>query len=323
MAPIKLTGLRPQVYEHPSDAAALNALTNTGGFDKFISKLNGWGIERYLRVQLTGSYLRVSPDSFPDLYQLVADVRERLDVPVDIDLYIASGGEVNAFTVGVERPLIVLTTAAVQLLSQEELAYVIAHEIGHIKSSHVLYYQIAEFLPVIAAFIGSITLGVGDLLGAGIRGALLYWQRMSEFTADRAGLLGCQDAEVAWRTLTKLAGLPPKYFASLNTEDFLRQARDFQAMDADSLSRIAKWISSVGQTHPWTVVRAQQLLLWIDSGAYEETLKYPQRVPYHLPAGVKSYCPKCGYALRGPEIFCPGCGSARNPVSTAASPATS
>lgn len=318
MAPIKLAGLRPQVYEHPSDAAALNALTNTAGFDKFISKLNAWGIERFLRVQLIGSYLRVTPDSFSDLHQILVDVRDRLEVPVDVDLYIATGGEINAFTVGVEHPLIVLTTAAVQLLSPEELAYVIAHEIGHIKSCHVLYYQIAEFLPVIAGMIGSVTFGLGELFSTGIQMALLQWKRMSEFTADRAGLLGCQDAEVAWRTLTKLAGLPPKYYDTLNTEDFLRQARDFQALDADMLSKIAKWLSSLGESHPWTVVRAQQLLLWIDSGSYEETLKHPQRTPYVLPAGVHCYCPVCGYALRGPEIFCPGCGRARNPVPTAA-----
>ena len=323
MAPMKLVGLRPQVYEHPSDAAALNALTNTAGFDKFIQRLNSWGIERFLRVQLTGSYLRVTADSFSDLYQILADVRDRLEVPVEVDLYIATGGEINAFTVGVERPLIVLTTAAVELLSPDELTYVIAHEIGHIKSCHVLYYQIAEFLPVIAGMIGSVTFGLGELFSTGIQMALLQWKRMSEFTADRAGLLGCQDAEIAWRTLTKLAGLPPRYYASLNTEDFLRQARDFQALDADTLSKIAKWLSSLGESHPWTVVRAQQLMLWIDSGAYEETLKYPQRIPYHLPAGVKSYCPKCGYALRGPEIFCPGCGSSRNPTPTTPGPATS
>src|SRR5215469_12531314 len=144
MAGIKLTGLRLQAYEHPSDAAALNVLTHTAGFDTLITKLNAWGIERFLRVQLTGSYLKVTPDSFPDLYQIFLVMKDRLDVPIDVDVYIASGGEINAFTVGVEKPLIVLTTAAVELLAPYEMAFVIAHELGHIKSRHVLYYQIAE-----------------------------------------------------------------------------------------------------------------------------------------------------------------------------------
>ena len=53
------------------------------------------------------------------------------------------------FTAGVERPLILLYSGAVELLSTEELLFVIAHELGHVKSGHVLYYQIAEFLPLI------------------------------------------------------------------------------------------------------------------------------------------------------------------------------
>ena len=308
MPPIQLTGLRPQVYEHPSDAAALNALMHTKGFDTVMQKLNAWGIERFLRVQLTGSYLRVRRDSFPDLYDILKTLRERLDVPVDVDLYIAPGGEINAFTVGVERPLIALTTAAAELLTPDELTYVIAHELGHIKSGHVLYYQIAEFLPLIVDVIGNMTFGIGDLLGTGLQMALLHWKRMSEFTSDRAGLLGCQNAEVAWSTLTKLAGLPPRYFATLNTEDFLQQARDFKDLDADTLSKIAKWLSSLGATHPWTVVRAQQLLLWVENGSYEQVLQHPRSLPFRAAPGVAAYCTQCGCALRGNETFCPGCG---------------
>ena len=310
MTAIRLEGLRPQTYEHPSDAAALNALTHTAGFDTLIQKLNAWGIERILRVQLTGSYIRVQADNFPDLFRILAIARDRLDVPVDVDMYIAAGGEINAFTVGVERPLIVLTTTAVDLLSNDELMFVIAHELGHIKSRHVLYYQIAEFLPILAGVIGSVTFGLGELLSTGVQVALLHWKKMSEFTADRAGLLGCQNADTAWRTLMKLAGLPSKYYESINTEDFLRQAKDFQAMDSDTLSKIAKVLSSMGATHPWTVMRAQQLLLWLENGSYETVLKYPRGAPPSLPPALGRFCPSCGFGLRGTEAFCPGCGYA-------------
>jgi hypothetical protein len=59
MKPVKLTGLRPQVYEHASDKSALDALSNTGGLDAIVRKLNAWGFERFLCIELTGSYLRV------------------------------------------------------------------------------------------------------------------------------------------------------------------------------------------------------------------------------------------------------------------------
>lgn len=308
MIPRKLTGLRPQAYEHPSDAAALDALTKTAGLETLVRKLNAWGFERLLRVQLTGSYLRVTADSFPDLHELLISTCDTLDLPAVPDLYIGGGGELNAFTAGVERPLIMLYSGAVELLTPEELRFVLGHEAGHIKSGHVLYYQIAEFLPIIGEIVGAATLGIGELFGAGLQIALLKWKRMSEFTADRAGLLACQDADVALRAMMKLAGLPQKYFQAINTEDFMRQAREFEAMDADKLTLLAKWLSTMGATHPWTVMRAQHLLQWTGEGGYTDVLEAPQRVPLKLPAGLSRFCTQCGWPLRGAEAFCPGCG---------------
>ena len=309
MVPIKLEGLRPQAYEHPTDAAALKALKNTSGFETFIRKVNEWGIERYLRVQLTGSYLRVTPDSFPDLHRILSDVRDRLDVSTDIDLYVAAGGEINAYTFGVDHPLIVLTSPAVELLSPDELTYVIGHEIGHVKSGHVLYYQIADVLPLIGGLIAGVTFNLGEYFTTGIQMALLYWKRTSEYTADRAGLLACQNAEVAWKALMKLAGLPSRYYDTVNTEDFLKQARDFKDLDVDTLSRVARWLSVLGATHPWTVERAQMLHQWIDDGSYENVLKNPRITQFKLPPGVKNFCTNCGYPLKGTESFCPSCGA--------------
>ncbi len=308
MEPRRLTGLRPQVYEHPSDSAALDALQNTAGLETVVRKLNEWGFERLIRVQLTGSYLRVTPDNFPDLHTLLVRSCEVIDLPRIPDLYLAPGDGINALTAGVEKPLVVLHTGAVELLSPDELAFVLSHELGHIKSGHVLYYQIAEFLPVVVGILGAATFGLGEVLSVGMQAALLRWRRMAEFTADRAGLLGIQDASVGITTLAKLAGLPPKYYAAFNTEDFIAQAREFEAMDADKLNLVAKWLSTMGTTHPWTVLRANQLLRWVDDGGFQHTLEKPREALHKLPEGVRGFCTQCGYAHRGDETFCPGCG---------------
>jgi hypothetical protein len=136
----------------------------------------------------------------------------------------------------------------------------------------------------------------------------MHWQRMSEFTADRAGLLACQDADAALRTMMKLAGLPQKYSKDVNTQDFIEQAREFKAMEGEKLNLIAKWLSTMGATHPWTVLRAQHLLQWVESGEYEKVLQAPQRVPHQMPPGICQYCNQCGRPLTGQEMFCPSCG---------------
>jgi Zn-dependent protease with chaperone function len=302
----KLTGLRPQAYEHPSDKKTLEMLEQTAGLDKLVRKCNEYGLERLLRVQLMGSYLRASEDSFPDLFRMVTQACEILDIPVRPALYLQPG-ELNAFTAGVDKPIIVLTSGLVDALTPEELFFVIAHEAGHIKSGHVLYYQIAMLLPVIAEAIGAATLGVGSLLSLPLEIALLRWQRMSELTADRAGLLACQDVNAAISAMVKLAGLPSKFFASINTEDFIAQAREFESFDSDKLDWLAKFLSGVGQTHPWTVMRANEFLRWIDSGEFDRILSDPGKM--EAPPGRPKFCTNCGSALAASGSFCTQCGA--------------
>jgi hypothetical protein len=151
-------------------------------------------------------------------------------------------------------------------------------------------------------------MGISELLGVGINLALLHWQRMSEYTADRAGLLGCQDATVALRALMKLAGLPSKYYSKMNTADFIAQAEAFDAMDSDKVTLVMKYLSGAGATHPHTVMRGKQLLDWHKSGGYDQVMRAPQAVRMELPQGITSFCNRCGWPLRGGEVHCPGCG---------------
>src|SRR5215217_431210 len=102
----RLIGLRPQVYEHPWDKKALDALQSSKSFAALVAKLNEWGFERILRVQLTGSNLRVTPDNFPEIYEKVQEAGAILDLPSTPEIYLAGGGEINAFTAGVKKPIV-------------------------------------------------------------------------------------------------------------------------------------------------------------------------------------------------------------------------
>lgn len=309
----RLPGLRPQAYEHPQDRQALDALQRTRGLDTLVRKCNEWGFERLLRVQLTGSSLRVTADAFPQLQELFADVCATLDLPRVPELYVGAGGEIEALTAGVDHPLVVLSSGAVDQLDDAELRFLLAREVGHVKSGHVLYYQIAEFLPLISEAIGDATFGVGALLGAGLQLALLNWRRKSEHTADRAGLLAVQDQQVALSVLMKLSGLPQRLRDAVNVDDFVAQARAFDALDSDKLSWFAKWLGASGRSHPWTVLRAKECVAWVEAGGYERVLAAPAEVPLQLPPGVARFCVHCGAGLGAAAAYCTHCGQ---PVAT-------
>ena len=306
MQRVQLSGLKPQSYEHPLDKRALDALQTTGGLETLVRKVNEWGLERMLTIQLTGSHLQVTEDSFPALFALARAAAATLDLPRLPRLYVAEVGTINAFTAGTSDPVIVVSSEAVELLEPDEMLFLLGHEMGHIKSGHVLYYQIAEYVPVIGSLIGGVTLGLGELAGAGLQIALLNWKRMSEFTADRAGLLACQDPTPALRLMMKIAGLPRSHYETANTEDFIAQARAFEALDADALNWIARRLAAMGESHPWAVLRAKQLLAWMDTGDYESVLRLDHRGPQ--PMLGAAFCARCGSALNSGALFCVGCG---------------
>lgn len=256
-----LKGLSHEQYEHPFDQKALAALEATPGLGlvgKFITKHT---VERIYTVQYTGSHLKVTKENYPKIYEYLRYACKILDVKNVPELYIEWGYDINACTVGADNPIIVLHSGLIDLCDDDEIMFIIGHELGHIKSNHMLYHMMAQ---IINAIIDQIPFG--SYAAAPIQYALYYWDRMSEFTADRAGVLCCQKPTAAIKALIKMAGLPYSQYDKINVEAFIQQAKDFKILDFDGLNKIIKLISIADATHPWTVMRAAQLLEWLSSG---------------------------------------------------------
>lgn len=271
-----LSGLDHSQYEHPFDQKALAALEGTPGLSavgKFITKHM---VERVYTVQYTGSHLKVTPDNYPAIYEYMKYAAQILDVKKLPELYIEWGYNINACTVGAENPIIVINSGLIDLCDDDEIMFVIGHELGHVKSNHMLYHMMAQ---VINYIIDAIPFG--SIAAAPLQYALYYWDRMSEFTADRAGLMACQNKDAAVRAFMKMSGMPIKQFDNLNYETFIQQARDFKQLDYEGLNKVIKLISIADASHPWTVMRAAELLNWITGAncTYKSLIKEDKDKP--------------------------------------------
>jgi Zn-dependent protease with chaperone function len=307
--PKPLTGLNPVEYEHRFDAKALDALQATPGLDRFVRAFNKNFVERAATVEWTGSYLRVTAEGYPKIHSALDRVCGVINLPSRPSLYVSWDYHVNGETLGVDDPIIKLTSAAIDYLDEPELLFLLGHEVGHIKSRHTLYHQMAGSLGALTAGIGQVTMGIGNLISWPLIAALSWWQRMSELTADRAGLLACQDIDAAIRWMMKCSGVPRKHFTSMQRESFLDQAREFEKLDYEVMNKTWKWIYSYGMTHPWTVLRAAELMRWVESGEYQAVLERKAVVDDKPPVQPpKLYCHQCGGQLTGTEAFCPACG---------------
>lgn len=308
--PVCLVDLHPFEYEHPFDAKALDALQSTPGLDAVVRQFNKHAIERETTIQCTGSNLRITKDNYPKIHVLLDRVCDVINLPARPDLYLEWDYSINGSTIGVDHPIVVLTSGAIDLLSEHELLYLIGHEVGHIKSRHTLYHQMAAFLPFIAGIVGKATLGLSELLSTPLQLALLWWYRMSEFTADRAGLLTSQDPNIAIKVMMKCAGMPIRHYDDMKIEAFIEQAKRFEELDYEELNRAFKFFLIMESTHPWTVMRAAELLKWIDTGAYRQVIERKTSDRAHIRyEGSAQFCRRCGYRLEGSEKFCSSCGA--------------
>ncbi len=256
-----LKGLDHSQYEHPFDQRALSALQGTPGVELAGNFVTRHTIEKIYTVQYTGSNLKVTGENYPKIYEYLQYACQILDLPKVPELYIEWGYNINAFTVGSENPIIVLNSGLIDLCDDDEIMFIIGHECGHIKSNHMLYHMMAQ---VINIFIDSIPFG--SIAAAPLQYALYYWDRMSEFTVDRAGLLCCQKPSCAIKALMKMVGLPISQYKSINLESFIQQAKEFKQLDYDAMSKVIKFISIADNSHPWTVMRGAHLLEWIATG---------------------------------------------------------
>ena len=295
-----LLGLESKTYEHPSDKAALKALKAVPGLDTVTNFFLKWAYVQWQIVSLQGSCFQITPESCCELYELIKDVSNTLDVHPLPKLYTEWEYGINGYTTGYsEDVLMVLKSGAVDLLTPEELRFVVGHEMGHVKSGHVLYHVMAQYI--------NAALSQLPLLGAlaePLKFALLYWDRMSEFTADRAGLLACQDLDVALNATIKMAGLPIKYFGTNVRDGFMKQAESFQKDLSQFTDKAIKTLTIATSTHPWTVMRAAQLIKWYESGDYQAVLN----------GNAANLCvwPDCQQPVPQDSQTCPHCGRPQN-----------
>jgi len=265
MPRIPLVQISSRAWEHPADRAALNTLRSIPGFDEVVRKVASFFGERGVRQLFLANAVRVSDHQRPKLNALYSEVLETLDWPTRPQLYVTQTPFVNAGAVGFDDPFIVMNSATLAMLDEDEQRFILAHELGHIMSGHTTYRTIAIII---------LTVGISNLpFLAGVallpfQLALLEWYRKSELSSDRAGLLGTQDLNVVMGGFMKLAGGTAPAGDQASLEEFMRQAEEYET-GGNAWDTVFKVLNTAFRDHPFNTVRASELLRWHRSGAYD------------------------------------------------------
>jgi len=287
--------MTPSEFIHPEDAAALRQLESVPGFPALVKRFYALGYEKLLYGTNMASHIRLSETQLPELYRHLPPICRKLGID-EPEFYLEMNPMPNAYTFGDTKIFITMTSGLVEMMSPDELDAVLAHECGHILCRHVLYHNMANLL-----IGGADAFGLLGMLTAPIKFALLYWQRKSELSCDRAGAIVTSPETVA-RVMVRLAGGPKAITENVNIEEWAKQADQYETIRNDGVwNKALQTYAIMGTDHPFSAVRVREVLKWGASTQY-------QNIKNGLHARGGNCCPNCNQPIDPAWQFCRQCG---------------
>ena len=236
-------------------------------FQDFLRATTSKYREAWNEVENQGEGVNITAESLPKMHNQLMEACRILNInqipAYSTDWMFAP----YHFSNGETHRRIVMMSGSADMFDENEMLFVLGHELGHQAAGHKPYHMLLEtfYMP----FIND---GAFAAWAAIVKLPLLEWYRISDYTADRIGLLCCQDINAALSTMIKKAGLPLKCYDDINIPAFIQQARDFDQNFTSILDKGIKALSVRSSEFPWLVVRAAKLLEWYESGEYQRII---------------------------------------------------
>lgn len=321
----RFPGISPLAWQHPADLEAMEAVKRIPALDQVMKKASEHWLEKAFLVESVGSRIRLGPNQAPRIWELFREASSILDLPSVPQAFLATTGPgavngPNAFAFGMKEYTVTITSALVDLMTEDELLAVIGHELSHIKCEHMLYRTLATVLTQLSRTVLTGVLGLGRVATLPLQLALLAWSRRAELSCDRGGLLVVQDPAVIGSALAKLAGMSRNMMDQLDMNEVYRQAEEYEkTFDEQAVTKAYKYLKTINATHPAPIWRAKQIADWAKTDAYRQIMAghylTMRQAPGSSPTaarpdtGAKTTCAACGHAMDPMFTFCPSCGT--------------
>jgi hypothetical protein len=203
---------------------------------------------------LQGHSFKVTPEMASPLYNLFLEVKEALGYKKNIDFYITNTPELNAFAIPQidekEADIINVNSGMIGMLDDDELRFVVGHEIGHLISRFARINRLIYFV-----------FPVPDEIPLILQNKIELWKKLSELTSDRFGYLACSKIDKCASAFFKMAsGLDP---ARINF--------DYQAYLTENEKILDYFSHNNGNimSHPVNPLRIKAIQLFSQSGLFQ------------------------------------------------------
>lgn len=211
----------------------------------------------YWRSQMEGHCMKVDKEILPEFHALCQEVKERLHFNEPVDFYVTGDSSLNAFSIASEdegQPHIVnVNSAMFDLMSEEELRFVVGHELGHIINKDSSLKRLIYFVFPPDTTTQPITLQY----------KIRLHDQLAELVADRYGYLANGNLNACVTAFYKMSsGL-----------DLAKMNVSIEALLADNRKRLEYFLTGKGLSrfdHPVNPIRVQAINLFATAKSEKE-----------------------------------------------------
>lgn len=196
------------------------------------------------RGRLLGSSVRVHDAQYPRVFAIVKRACAALEIPMPL-VFAREDNYVPVAALGFGEPYaLVLSSHWIEVFRDDELAFMIGRELGHIAAGHTRFLSLLSVNgkenPIISLIFGG-------------------WLRRCTMTCDKVGLLCCGSLDAAIRAI----GVAEfhEFGRKVDYQAFADQHAEIQA---DSVSRWGTWLGS----EPYATTRIAALRTFIATPSY-------------------------------------------------------
>lgn len=262
-------GIMENIYKyiHPQETIIterlMSNLVSTAYCEQLLENYRNFDLEKDLPDNI-GKCLEVNNVQLPNLYKVIVDLCRIIDIKIP-EIYVYVSPYFSLSAEGLDNPWIQISAKSLENFSDEELRFVIARELVHIKLDHIKYEvlceEFAKNIETASRFItipGFAAIGQQaiDVYKERFRLIAANWTRVSEYTADRCALAACDyDIKSAVSAILKQILNSNELAKHVDLPSFLKQTEAIM-----SFNTIAAKYTRMDEVVPYGPFRIKELI---------------------------------------------------------------